>query len=170
MNSVIEVTRETDETELTAIEAVQILQKSAQMAAARAKSAAEIAQLRMEYLALLPWATAEQFAVVSECAEKEVEIPLGTQPGVDFKLTPAQEQTLKAVRTKRVEYLTANKSQVMNPVMTDAAQKLVSFKVRVGAKATTTTARFRKETVAVSMPKGGLLAKAQALAETLKQA
>ena len=117
---------------------------------------AELDGLRKQYVARLPEASDEQMVLVLAAAKNETELPAGCKPGVDFRLSEAQQKVVKATREARVAWLATRKAELVNPLVACNLTALTSFKVRVGAKATTSTARFVKRVAAA--PKTGLIA------------
>ncbi len=105
----------------------------------------QLAALDAEYRAHLPVATAEQFAMVRAMVRNETALPEGAdRMNVDFKLDEKQIVDLKAAHAERRLECIAAKDQTVTGILRDEAQKLVSVKVRVGAKKTTSTLRFEK--------------------------
>lgn len=117
----------------------------------------EAKELRTQFIALLPIATADQFAAVKVSARDESELPEGCRVNQDFKLSTEQLQILKEIRAERTKHLTANKEAYITPLLSDVTQRLTSLKVRVGTKKTITTARFERTNVTTA-PKVGLMA------------
>lgn len=117
---------------------------------------AEVAELRKQLVARLPEANEDQMKLVVAAARNETEVPAGCKPGVDFRLSEAQVKAAKAAREQRVAWLAARKAELVNPLVACNLTALTSFKVRVGPKATTSTARFVKRVAAA--PKTGLIA------------
>lgn len=140
-------------------DATRLLQLAASMELGRMENS----ELRAKYIALLPIATAEQFALVQAAAAGETEAPEGCKMNVDFKLSSEQEQILEAVREERRKHLMENKEKYVSEIAADSSQKLVSLKVRVGTKKTTTTMRFEKS---IAKPTG-LIAHLRNLTELL---
>ncbi len=108
----------------------------------------------IEYRNLLPVATKEQMDRLAAHALAETSPEEGLRVNVDFRLDEAQQGRLILVRQERAAYCTANKDKIMIPLQEDDEQKLVSFKVRVGAKATVTTLKFVKGGATQAAKKG----------------
>lgn len=140
INSNTLAVNENKTTTVAVVDAVLLIQLAASMELSRMEGS----ELRQKYLALLPIATDEQFAEVTGAAEIEGETPEGCRVNVDFKLSAEQVVILKGVREDRVKALMAAKDEHVAALAADVAQKLVSMKVRVGAKKTSTTLRFEK--------------------------
>ena len=145
-------------------DAVKILMVAARLEAKRS----EAAELRKEFIAMLPVATSEQFSKVLAAARDELEIPEGYRPNVDFKLSPAQDAELDKVKEARREFCMANKGQLVGPLLKDPTQKLVSLTVRQGKSKVTTTARFEKKLVTSAENRGLLAQLARATAHLQK--
>lgn len=136
------------------MKAVALVIKAAALEAKRS----EAAELRKEFIAMLPEATAEQFAVVLAAAAKDEEVPEGYRPNEDLRLTEEQKGKVKEAKDKRRDYCEANKASMINPLLAEPTQKLVALTVRQGKSKVTTTARFEKK-LATSVESRGLLAK-----------
>lgn len=141
--------------------AVQAAVRMVQLAADMELSRIEMAEKRRAFIALLPIATPEQFLEVKKAAANESELPEGYRVNADFRLSAEQEAILKDVRKTRREELMGRKDAILATTLADKENKLVSMKVRVGSKKTTTTMRFEKSTVA----RKGLLETMRKLAE-----
>lgn len=139
--------------------AIEDADRLIQLSASLELTRMEASELRKKYIALLPVATVEQFAVVKAAAAVEGETAAGFKVNTDFKLSPEQEQILVDVRDARRNELMASKAEHLAALSADHAQKLVSLKVRVGQKKTTTTLKFEKQ----SGQPTGLLAHLKAL-------
>ena len=116
----------------------------------------EVAALEAIYRQNLPFASDEQIAVLCRHTAEETELPVGNKPNVDFVLSDAQQARLSLVKADRAAWCASHKDDIMIPLQEDDEQRLVSFKVRAGAKKTTTTLRF--ERAHQTGPKAGLLA------------
>ena len=149
---------------MTEDRAVSLLIKSA---AITAKSE-EMSKLRKEFVELLPFATPSQFAVVKAAEALEEAVEEGYKVGLDFKLTDEQKAVLVNVRVERAAYLTANKKALVDVLVNDATQKLVSMKVRQGAKKVTTTCKFERD-LTTQKEGRGLLAKLAKNMEAARQ-
>lgn len=118
----------------------------------------QLAIVQKEYIAKLPFATDDQLAQVVLATRNETQLPEGSRLNVDFRLSQAQGQQVETARKARVAELETLRDGLMTDLMNDKAEKLVSFKVRVGAKQTITNLRFVR-THTVTVPAAGLLAK-----------
>lgn len=131
-----------------------LLLKDIELIDARAK----VADLRKEFIALLPVATEEQVDAVIALVRKEEAMPEGLRPNMDFRMTEAQVALVKTARAERQEFCTAHASDLLTPVLTDVTQKLRSFIVRQSPKKVVTVARWEKA-VSVSAESRSLIAR-----------
>lgn len=102
----------------------------------------ELAEVNKEFITLLPVATEVQLAEVVKATRYETALPEGCRVNVDFRLTEVQNVAVEKARRERVAQCKGAKAQMVESVANDAAEELVSYKVRVGSKQTTTSLRF----------------------------
>jgi hypothetical protein len=98
--------------------------------------------VNQQFIASLPVASDEQLKAIVMATRYETAPPEGMRLNVDFRLSEAQGQQVEVARRERIAECTRAKEQMVGSMAEDAEEKLVSFKVRVGAKQTTTTLRF----------------------------
>lgn len=117
----------------------------------------QMAAVQARYISLLPYATESQMAAVVEGIASEQALPEGMRVNVDFRLSEAQGKVVEAARAKRRDFCATNKDGMVAKLAQDPAEKLTSFKVRIGTKVTTTSLRFER-THAPTRTVTGLLA------------
>jgi hypothetical protein len=124
-----------------------ILSAAAKLAVAREAAKAAAEDLRK----CLPFASDEQFSVVENATRHELDTEEGFRVGEDFVLTDEQQARLVLARKARRAELVGRKAELVGALVNDEAQRLVSFKVKVGSKKTTTSCRFEKGGASASL-------------------
>lgn len=124
----------------------------------RDKLREQAADAEAEYRSNLPFATDAQMDVVCRHAADETDLPEGCKANVDFVLSDAQQARLELVRADRRKWCADHKDEIVASLASNTSEKLVSFKVRAGAKKTTTTLRFERSH---GQPAKGLIAALQ---------
>lgn len=125
---------------------------------------AQLQELRLEFIAKLPIATDKQMDAMLATIRKEEAHAEGNRPNVDFRLNAVQQEHVKTARSERQSFCESNAAALLTPLLSDATQKLRSFKVRTGATKITTVATWEKATLAKTESKSLIAQLARATA------